>query len=80
MDGTGKGDAVDVTRPGLGEVCAHCGNGRYHVFSTRIYHERKLRARFIRCNKCGYRPEHNKLLVPLELAPPQLGPQDPDNS
>lgn len=47
----------------------HCG-GRFHVYWTKII-SALSRARYYRCRRCGHRPENNKLIVPLELAPPR---------
>lgn len=49
--------------------CPRCG-GHIQVVNTKIVGENRLR--YLGCRKCGYRPPQNKLIIPLEYAPPQV--------
>lgn len=52
----------------LGEPCPRCGD-RIGVLNTAIEGERRVR--YLGCHACRYRPDDNKQILPLELAPPR---------
>lgn len=51
-----------------GDQCPRC-DGRLQVVCTRV--EGDYRYRWIGCRSCGFRPEDNKRVIPLEFAPAQ---------
>lgn len=54
-----------------GDACPRCGAGRIGVLNTVVHAEDGYRVRSLGCRGCGFRPDDNKRLVPLEYAPPQ---------
>lgn len=54
---------------GYGETCPKCGD-TIGVENTRV--EGNVRIRLMACRNCGYRPEDNKQVVPIELAPKRI--------
>lgn len=54
---------------GYGELCPRCGDT---IGVVNSYVEGANRVRLMGCRGCGYRPDENKQLVPLELAPKRI--------
>lgn len=50
--------------------CDQC-RGRLKVVNTEVRLDLDVRIRYLACNDCGWRPEDNKQIVPLEFAPPE---------
>ena len=57
-------------RPALGDPCpsVHCP-GTLGVYRTTIQGD--YRIRYLACKRCGFKPDQNKWVIPLEYAPPQ---------
>jgi len=49
--------------------CDGC-RGRLTVYTTIVNHDEQRRTQYISCNLCHWKPEDNKLIIPLEFAPP----------
>lgn len=45
-----------------------CG-GRLHVYHTHCTADARIR--YLECDRCGWKPDDNKQIVPLEFAPPR---------
>lgn len=57
---------------GQGNQCPVRGcEGHIHVYHTHIEQTETYRIRYLRCDKCGHKPEGNKVIVPLRYAPPR---------
>lgn len=39
------------------------------VLNTQISEDRSHRVRYLGCYACGFRPENNKLIIPIAMAP-----------
>lgn len=50
--------------------CAEC-RGKLTVYCTIVNEDTGFRTQYIACNSCSWKPDDNKLIVPLEFAPPQ---------
>jgi hypothetical protein len=50
--------------------CARC-KGYLEVANTRVKETAGVRVQYLACNLCSWRPENNKLVIPLEFAPPR---------
>lgn len=50
-----------------GDDCPQCVVGVIGVIKSVVFG--KYRHRYIGCRACGYRPENNKQIVPVEYAP-----------
>lgn len=55
-----------------GDKCQRCGH-YYVVVDTDVRGDNRIR--YLGCRKCGHKPEHNKVIVPLRYAPLRLVPQ-----
>lgn len=54
----------------LGAECPRCG-GRIGVLNTRVSESGASRLRWLGCIDCGFRPDDNKQVVPIQFAPAQ---------
>ena len=52
-----------------GDLCPSCG-AQIQVVNTRIIGTQRVR--YLGCRSCGYRPVKNKIIIPLEYAPPRV--------
>jgi hypothetical protein len=50
--------------------CPKC-RGVLVVYTTRVEPDEGIRTRYLWCNLCHSKPEDNKIIVPLEFAPPR---------
>lgn len=57
--------------PKPGDPCEECGSP-IQVVDSDIREAEGRRVRYLGCRTCGTRPAHNKIVVPLESAPPRI--------
>ncbi len=57
-------------RPQSGDPCgcAKC-RGFLKVVDSKVKIDLQVRVRYLGCGECGYRPDDNKQIIPLEYAP-----------
>lgn len=53
--------------------CDHC-TGKLTVYATIVNEDTQRRTQYICCDVCSWKPEDNKIIVPLEFAPPRHRP------
>lgn len=58
-----------------GVECPMLCGGKMKVANSRV--RGRYRIRYHQCDNCGHRPENNKLIIPIQHAPPVLGKQKP---
>lgn len=60
-------------RPRSGDKCG-CAKclGFLKVANTIVNHDTGYRVQYLACELCAWRPENNKLVIPLEFAPPRV--------
>lgn len=53
--------------------CPECSDGHMVVYASRVreVHNEPMRLRYLRCSReeCRYKPQRNKVFIPLHLAP-----------
>lgn len=49
--------------------CSGC-KGKLTVYCTIVNEDEGRRTQYISCNLCAWKPDDNKLIVPLEFSPP----------
>lgn len=49
-----------------GQPCEGCGKGRYRTYSTLLV--RHMRVRYLHCPQCGFKPQGNKIILPIECS------------
>ena len=57
-----------------GSLCSRCQAGTLRVQNSHVkqFGEHRVRVRYYRCWNCGWAPDNNKLIVPIEFAPPRV--------
>lgn len=60
-------------RPRSGDpcACAKC-RGLLQVANTKVKEAEGCRIQYLACNLCAWRPDDNKIVIPLQYAPPRL--------
>lgn len=64
--------AMEVKPYQSGDPCPKCESGKLIVVDTKV--DGNYRLRYLGCRTCGHRPEDNKMVIPVQYAPPR-GPR-----
>lgn len=49
-----------------GQICEGCGGAAYTVYSSFLSSDGAHQIQYIKCEKCGHRPDANKVVIPAE--------------
>lgn len=65
-------DRLIISRRKSGDPCdcAKC-RGHLEVANTKVKEAAGVRVQYLACDLCAWRPEDNKVIIPLEFAPPR---------
>jgi hypothetical protein len=69
-------DRLIITRRRSGDPCG-CAKclGKLAVQNTRVKEAAQVRVQYLACDLCNWRPEDNKVIIPLEFAPARAARQ-----